>query len=364
MAREVYQASLGGGVAFGTPHSFITLAFGGHPKFVRCAEDRVNVADECSDLRICVLSGTRQNDELVLQIPRRKIVDVPSYATAYDAFMNNSCNVLIAASFLDFYARMAAANFTGEFIVSNGSRIGLEPIAPATRKDDPEWTRFVELVDQGWSVAELYDITQNNVDYTNRSYNFVRTDAFGEENRAMFYDSIAVGGNFAEMYNRTINTDILPLSILSHPVNGSYGVMYSLPFGQLATEGPEPDENGTLARVIRRGRLRCGIPMKVIGFSEIVSRHNETETVSRGGMDVDYCRAIAMGALGAPDLIEFLELPTIQKGFFLLHTGEIDVLAGAPWNLNNYVREPTTGVGFSFSRPYFYNNSVALTVGR
>lgn len=370
MDREVYEASVGKGITFGTPHSFITLAFGGDPKFVECAEDSVNIVDECSDLRICVDGGTRQFDELVLQLPRRQIVDAPSYAAAYDKFMNNTCNVFIAASFLEFKARMAAANFTGDFTISDASRIGLEPLAPATRTDDPEWSRFVELVDQGWAVASLYGITQKNIEYAShtslddtndRSPAFVRTDAFGEEYRDMFYDSIAVGGNFIEMYNRTMNPEIIPFSILNNPVNGNYGVMYSLPFGLVETEGPDPQDNGTLAQIVRRGRLICGITMKENGFTQILSRVNGTHL---GGMDVDYCRAIAMGALGATDLVEFVEVATSQEGFVLLNAGEIDVLSGAPWNFETYIREPSTGVGFSFSRPYFYNNSVAHTIGR
>ena len=180
----------------------------------------------------------------------------------------------------------------------------------------------------------------------------------------MFYDAIAVGGNFKEFYVRTMNPNVVPLSVLSHPINGTYGVMHSLPFGRLEVDGPAPALDGTLTRITRRGKLRCGIPMNFEGFAEIVSRDNSTGRASRKGMDVDYWRAIATGALGNPDLIEFFEVSTHQEGFVLLHTGEIDVLAGAPWNLENYVREPSTDVGFSFSRPYFYNNSMANTVGR
>ena len=139
MDREVYETSVGKGIVFtsvgkgivfSTPHTYITTAFGGDPKFVECAEDGLSIIDGCSDLRVCVLSGTRQFDQLVLQLPTRQIFGIPSYAAAYDAFVNNTCNVIIAA-FLELCTRMSAANYSGDFVFSQDSnRFGLEPWLP------------------------------------------------------------------------------------------------------------------------------------------------------------------------------------------------------------------------------------------
>ena len=44
----------------------------------------------------------------------------------------------------------------------------------------------------------------------------------------------------------------------------------------------------------------------------------------------------------------------------MLATGEVDVLGGQEWNLASDVREPTTGLGFSFSEPYFYRPNLEV----
>ena len=59
---------------------------------------------------------------------------------------------------------------------------------------------------------------------------------------------------------------------------------------------------------------------------------------------------------GDVEAIDFVEISSQQEGFEMLASGDIDLAAGATWNLPNEVNEPSTGLGFDFSQPYFFGN--------
>ena len=61
---------------------------------------------------------------------------------------------------------------------------------------------------------------------------------------------------------------------------------------------------------------------------------------------------------GDENAVEFVDLAAVDSdGYISLVADEIDVLASATHNLQNDVREPASGMGFSFSQPYFYGFS-------
>jgi len=92
------------------------------------------------------------------------------------------------------------------------------------------------------------------------------------------------------------------------------------------------------------------------GFAEKMV--NNTLASTYRGMEVDFCHAVAASLFqGDMMAVEFIEVETRSDGFALLSNGSFDILAGATWNLENDVREPTTGHGFAFSQPYFYGYS-------
>ena len=78
-------------------------------------------------------------------------------------------------------------------------------------------------------------------------------------------------------------------------------------------------EDGTLAAVIDRGTLNCGVNNSVPGFGF------ETEDGTFEGFDIDYCKALAAAVLGDPDAVEYVPL-TPEQRFPSLASGEIDVL--------------------------------------
>jgi general L-amino acid transport system substrate-binding protein len=77
---------------------------------------------------------------------------------------------------------------------------------------------------------------------------------------------------------------------------------------------------GTLAAVVDRGTLNCGVNNSVPGFGF------ETADGTFEGFDIDYCKAIAAAVLGDPEAVEYIPL-TPEQRFPSLASGEIDVLA-------------------------------------
>ena len=77
---------------------------------------------------------------------------------------------------------------------------------------------------------------------------------------------------------------------------------------------------GTLDKVIERGRLICGVKVDTPGFGTF-----DPSTNTREGNDVEFCRAVAAGILGDADAVDFVEATGVNR-FELLASGEIDVL--------------------------------------
>src|SRR5262245_13139012 len=85
------------------------------------------------------------------------------------------------------------------------------------------------------------------------------------------------------------------------------------------SSGASQSEGGTLAAVVERGTLNCGVNNSVPGFGF------ENEDGEFEGFDIDYCKAVAAAVLGDPDAVEYKPL-TPEQRFPSLASGEIDVL--------------------------------------
>jgi general L-amino acid transport system substrate-binding protein len=75
----------------------------------------------------------------------------------------------------------------------------------------------------------------------------------------------------------------------------------------------------TLAAVLERGTLICGVNDGVPGFGFVDPDGNFS------GFDIDFCRAIAAAVLGDPEAVEYRPL-TAEQRFTALQSGEVDVL--------------------------------------
>jgi general L-amino acid transport system substrate-binding protein len=131
---------------------------------------------------------------------------------------------------------------------------------------------------------------------------------------------------------------------------GDTGLLYSFPFGDTASEGPQIEvASPTVAAMKARGYLSCGISLRK-GFAEF-------DSISRtwSGFDVDLCRALSAAIFDGVDHVVFVDLPAAQR-FQVLDQERVDVLARlTTWTLTRDVMEPSIGKGLTFASPYFYD---------
>lgn len=109
-------------------------------------------------------------------------------------------------------------------------------------------------------------------------------------------------------------------------------------------------EGGTLKQILDRGHLRCGTPRSP-GFGEF-----DAATGRWSGLDVDFCRAVSAAIFnGVSDDVDFRVVPASER-FLALANGDVDILSQiTTWTFQRDVFEPTSGVGFSFTQPDFYD---------
>jgi len=113
------------------------------------------------------------------------------------------------------------------------------------------------------------------------------------------------------------------------------------------TQPPAPAEEpmmGTLATVLDRGMLRCGVSTGAIGFSE------PQEDGSYNGFDADFCRALAAVVFGDANAIEFVGLTAAER-FNALTTGEVDVL----FRNTTWTQSRDSEIGGDFGPTTFYD---------
>ncbi len=100
----------------------------------------------------------------------------------------------------------------------------------------------------------------------------------------------------------------------------------------------------TLDAVKARGNVLCGISPGVPGFSQPDDKGNWT------GIDVDYCRALAVAIFNDPAKVTYKAL-TSKERFTALQSGEIDVLSRTTtWTMSR-----DSSMGMSFAGVTFYD---------
>jgi general L-amino acid transport system substrate-binding protein len=110
----------------------------------------------------------------------------------------------------------------------------------------------------------------------------------------------------------------------------------------------------TLDRVKQRGFLSCGINVGLPGFSQSDNRGNWR------GLDVDYCRAIAIAVLGDSTKVKYVPTTTTER-FAALRSGEVDVLVrNTTWTST---RDSSDGLSF-VGVNYFDGQGVMVKASR
>ncbi|MBI3160423.1 MAG: amino acid ABC transporter substrate-binding protein [Chloroflexi bacterium] len=107
---------------------------------------------------------------------------------------------------------------------------------------------------------------------------------------------------------------------------------------------PPAGYGATLATVLERGTLICGVNSQVPGFGYIDANGVFS------GFDVDYCRALAAAIFGDASKVEFRPVTAAER-FTALQSGEIDILSrNTTWST---VRD--TELGGNFVHTTFYD---------
>lgn len=309
------------------------MRFAGFPPFPACAENSVYDGN-CTGLSICVVEGTTHVDIVRdLHQGRATIITARNIATFYNFFRNGLCQVLAGDQ---FEIASGQAGFSGEDGYQVGSKaFSKEPLALVTRQGDTEWSDFVEWVLQALFTAEEEQIGQTTASIFPMS-EFYRP--------SMFIDALRAVGNYGEMYERHLEP-ILPRSGLNRLNEGDSGLIYSLPFGSVETSGPVTGP--TLNSIVERGFLNCGVSRE--------DAFTKFENGTYSGFDVDLCKTLSAAIFGGVVQVEYVDLLSSER-FSALARGDVDVLSRITTRTySREVKEPTTGIGFEYSMPYFYD---------
>eukprot|EP00986_Skeletonema_menzelii_P002605 scaffold709_cov142-Skeletonema_menzelii.AAC.6 len=231
----------------------------------------------------------------------------------------------------------------GESVVIGDVHFNHEPIALFTRDDDAVFSDFVNWILQAILNAEEQGVTQSSY------LKVVPDNLFGDSFALAFQNAIKAVGNYAELYERNLD-ELVPRSGLNEINQGSTGRIIGGEFGSLDEEGPLFHTGTTLDKVKAKGFVSCGVNERA-GFAEF-----DRTTSTWSGIDVDLCRALSAAIFdGVPNHVVYHSL-TASDRFRVLASGVIDVLPRLTTHTyERDVLEPTTMMGFSFSKPYFYD---------
>ena len=288
-------------------------------------------------------------------------VQLDRYKLFYDGVCNAVANVDIIANTTILFEDLG---YDGPF---KKSQIWHDkaPLSIGTRGDDHYFGDFVNWVLLALVRAEAMNITQET------AYQFPKTQVFGKEYENMFIDALSAVGNYAELYERNYGK-LLPRHPMNQLNHGDTGMMFSYPLGDTKIPFdldeeliPKPTPNGTLEAIYNLGRLRCGI---VVGDDHSLPKGFamlNTTSVSEEwfGFHVELCRGLDAALFSRNSgSLEIVPFDTYEEAFVGLSQDTVDVIAGAPFNLANDVKEPTTSVGFAFGPIHFYGDGIQLAV--
>lgn len=327
--REVMETSTGSGFDFSSPYIYDGMAFFGQQIYVRCAEE-LRRYEECKSLQICA-TPTSGKVYLESRFPSDFFSVVPSREDMLNMLSNNTCNVVTDLKFFSmlFDKNISENNFTwGDKLISH------QPGAAVTRKDDPEFSRVVNLVINSLFYGEEEGLTKD----PSRCLNY--TILTGSAADLEFLKAIYCVGNYGEIYYGD------PNNRGENRINHGTGMLHSTPFGNLDRVNDDVVE-GSLTNIKKIGSLMCGVILPVNFDGEV------TESTAEVGMGVDFCRTLAAALFGGGyNDVSFLTFrETDDNSYTALVNYTVDVLVGAR-SEHRY--------GFDFSTPYYWGDGTAI----
>ena len=288
-----------------------------------------------------MVDGTSYVNILEDQFAWFTIVLLDSIEDVYDEYVNGGCD-LIAGDQFSISPRFLE-NRDVDVAYTTGTKLfSKEPLSLVTRENE---TAFSDVVN--WIINSLVWSEERNIAQADAGQ-LDLTGVIGQLIPDAIENAVAAVGNFAEIYGRHLDA-IRPRQRVNLLNDGTTGRIYSQPVGNLATVGPGAPEK--VIDIRRRERLNCGIRRRPY-FADF----DEAEK-SWVGIDVEFCNAIA-GSLFSGQFSGAVEYIDLADGdaFESLADGTIDLLSGGfAVSPELDFMEPSTGLGFTFSSPIYYD---------
>jgi len=367
MGRDIFEGSAQAGFAFSTPFFYSGLSFGGQPEDVQCVEDWVSgnttSMEGCEHIKLCVGIGTTHYTTVQQLLPKEvPLVSTVSSDDNANKLIRGQCNVLAGELISMVEPNLVDLQYE-RFKV--GRVYSREPLALVTNDNDQEWSALVDLIVNIFFFAEALNITEDNA--ANRFNELYPPGTYSDmELTRMATKIVSQLGNYGSIYQKYLGP-VLPRQDLNRIHNQDVahdddnstsvesGLLYPIPFGDLDAEGPGPLSGSKIDEILNRGHLICG----VIPGRRYTARNGDIWS----GFDVDFCRGIAAALFGATDgsddsHIVFQDaMGTGSTCYSALSDGKVDVVAGSRVSLQARYKVDTTGEGYSFSSPIFYDSS-------
>jgi general L-amino acid transport system substrate-binding protein len=192
--------------------------------------------------KVCVLTGTEIERQLQGYMARQKIHFLP-FAFSEEgemeaALVTRNCAAVTADVSQLAYERIAFKGLANDFEILPDA-IGKDPLAPAYRLGDPQWSAIVNWTMEALIQAEESGVTQSNVAAMRNSQDPVIRRLLGTQHGYGQYLGLDDGwaereieavGNYGEMFARDLGS-ASPMKLSRGPNNlwTHGGLMYSLP---------------------------------------------------------------------------------------------------------------------------------------
>lgn len=220
-----------------------------------------------------------------------------------------------------------------------------EPLAVVTRNNDREFSDVIN-----WVVHALFYGEEQGITKTMSRCQQV-SNLTEHTSDLDFMNAVYCVGNYGEILSDEEKNN----QGMNQINNGTTGMLYAMPFGDLERNSGVVDANTALEKIRKKGLLECGVVVPD-GYTGDIS--NSDKLI---GMNVSFCRALAAalfhGNFKAVRLVKFSEkdISSLES----LGNGTIDVLAGRRVERKyDFESSPSLG-GFHFSTPFYHGNEKA-----
>ena len=200
-------------IAFGPP-----VFYDGQGFLVRHDAHVSSIAD-LAGMKVCVIEGTDNETILLARTVARGIAINPmpfqEEGEMDDGFVGRHCDAISAYISRLAQVKVAYPKQVGQDTILP-DLLTLSPVAPAYRRDDPQWGMIVDWTIHSLIQAEASGVTQANVDTQRASedpvvqrllgVDWATSRALGLEAHDWAAKVIAVVGNYGEIYNRTVGS--------------------------------------------------------------------------------------------------------------------------------------------------------------